>query len=430
MAVEVERRLDDVFGVSRAIPLTYVTRPEVDDQFINSLARAKHIVIYGGSKQGKTCLRRNCLKPEDAVTIQCSNTATRAQIYEMLLKEAGASVEVTTKKAVSGSAKVSLKFAEIGGTKGQEATHKSFEIDPLDPNDVIRVLKGINFKRFVVLEDFHYLAEEVQRDIAVDLKAFHEQSDLSFIVVGVWLESDRLVLYNGDLAGRLIPIDADKWTKAQLKEVISVGESLLNVHFTNETKEALVEQCQFNVGLMQEACHKLCSDAGILKTQPTLTQIGSEPDVRRIVAGLAARHASRYENFLQQFGQGFQDTELRMYRWIAYTVVTASPAELKRGLKSKTIYQRLNELHSTHKGKLYQNNVEQALKNISKLQHNLKVQPTIFDYDVTERTLRVADSGLIVYLNSVTEEQALALLELEMETPKALPPAPEEDTKE
>ena len=110
---------------------------------------------------------------------------------------------------------------------------------------------------------------------------------------------------------------------------------------------------------------------------------------------------------------GFQDTELEMYRWIAYVVVTSDPANLKRGLKLTHIFRRLNEEHPTHRGKLYQNNVEQALKNVSKLQHKLRVQPTIFDYDTSERTLRVADSGLIVYLNSLPSDDLLPLIGVE-----------------
>ena len=54
-------------------------------------------------------------------------------------------------------------------------------------NDIIAALNQINFKKFIVLEDFHYLPVETQKDFSVALKAFHENSDLCFIVIGVWL---------------------------------------------------------------------------------------------------------------------------------------------------------------------------------------------------------------------------------------------------
>ena len=74
-----------------------------------------------------------------------------------------------------------------------------------------------------MLEDFHYLPIETQKDFAVALKAFHEQSTLCFMIVGVWLDESRLTVYNGDLTGRLIGINADKWSQAELREVIEVG---------------------------------------------------------------------------------------------------------------------------------------------------------------------------------------------------------------
>jgi hypothetical protein len=37
--------------------------------------------------------------------------------------------------------------------------------------------------------------------------------------------------YNGDLAGRIISVDADAWTNSDLLKVVGAGEELLNVQF-------------------------------------------------------------------------------------------------------------------------------------------------------------------------------------------------------
>lgn len=73
-------------------------------------------------------------------------------------------------------------------------------------------MNAIKFQKYIVLEDFHYLDIDIQRDFAVVLKAFHEASKFCFIIIGVWLEENRLIVHNGDLTGRVIAIDADKWT--------------------------------------------------------------------------------------------------------------------------------------------------------------------------------------------------------------------------
>src|SRR5262249_13235776 len=110
-----------------------------------------------------------------------------------------------------------------GGEKGQdnetEVVTKALELDVDDVNDVISALNSIGFGKFVVLENFHYLTVETQRDFSVALKAFHEESKYVFIIIGVWLEENRLAVFKGELAGRLNTIDADEWKADELLEV-------------------------------------------------------------------------------------------------------------------------------------------------------------------------------------------------------------------
>lgn len=57
-APEAIHKTRDVFGITRGLPLNYVTRNDVDGKFIDSLTREKHLIVHGGSKQGKTSLRK------------------------------------------------------------------------------------------------------------------------------------------------------------------------------------------------------------------------------------------------------------------------------------------------------------------------------------------------------------------------------------
>ncbi|MEW6168905.1 MAG: hypothetical protein AB1651_14600 [Pseudomonadota bacterium] len=423
-------KLSEVYGVARGIPLTYVARAYVDDKLVNSLSRDKHIVIYGGSKQGKTCVRKHSLKDEDYVVVQCGSSTTRIQIYEMLLKHAGVSLRVTDTTTVSGTKTVEVTAGGKGGlpflaeasgeAKGgyeranedtREAT--SIEIDPSDANDVIRALKLAQFKKFVVLEDFHYLSEEVQREIAFDLKAFHEKSEIVFMVVGVWLESNKLVLYNGDLAGRLVPVDADRWEAADLEKVITAGEPMLNIEFPKPVRQEILALCQANVGVLQETCYRLCEKEGVFQTAKDKKLVGTVDNVRDIVKSIGAEQAGRYQKFLEEFAEGLNKTELEMYRWIAYVVVTSNAADLKKGLKLATLHRRMNQVHPKRRGQLLQNNVLQALENVAKVQHKYHVKPVILDFDQTENQLRVTDSGFILYIASQDRNDLLERIGLD-----------------
>jgi len=126
---------------------------------------------------------------------------------------------------------------EIERSSSEAITTSKLELDPEDVNDIITALADL--KQFIVLEDFHYLPVETQKDFSVALKAFHEQSRLCFIIVGVWLEENRLTVYNGDLTGRIVSVNADTWTHEELRTVINTGEALLNVQFADSFKDIL-----------------------------------------------------------------------------------------------------------------------------------------------------------------------------------------------
>lgn len=426
-------RLPEVFGVSREIPLTYQTRAYVDGKLVNSLYRDKHLVVFGGSKQGKTSLRKHNLKPEDYIVVQSGNSMTIGQIYASVLKEAGAIIEVSEKSTTRGEKKLRVEFLASSGlpflkAEGKGATEASratgstserrhLEIDPSDPNDVIRILQDMNFKKFIVLEDFHYLSEDVQRQVAMDLKAFHEKSNLCFIVVGVWLESNRLVLYNGDLGGRLIPIEADRWEQSDLEAIITTGEQLLNVHFPEDVRWAILLAAQGNVGILQETCYRLCEDQNITHTCEVSVNVGSAEEVTAIVQELAREQSGRYHNFLTQFIEGLVKSELEMYRWIAYVIINSSSSDLRRGLKAFEVFTRMQLVHP-YRERLRFNNVLQAIKNIGKLQHLKKVQPVILDFDSSANLLRIVDSGFTLFLDSQDKQKLLEAIGLGVLPPR------------
>ncbi|WP_417543031.1 hypothetical protein [Marinobacter sp.] len=252
-----------MFGISRELPLNYVSRKYVDEKFVNSLAREKHLVIYGSSKQGKTSLRKHCLKEDDYIVIHCSNKWELEHLNEGILKQAGYEITLSSEKSSSGARKIFANFkttifgsgAEGGGdhtkTQTEKETKTPLELDPCDVNDIIKALKSIEFNKYIILEDFHYLSTEAQKDFSVALKAFHENSRFCFIVIGVWLEENRLTVFNGDLTGRVLSINADRWDRDDLKKVISIGEGLLNVKFENNFKSHILNNCFDSVHIIQ-----------------------------------------------------------------------------------------------------------------------------------------------------------------------------------
>ncbi len=199
----------------------------------------------------------------------------------------------------------------LGSETSTSKTTEPLELDPLDVNDIIAALDAAGFTKFIVLEDFHYLPEETQRDFSVALKAFHEQSSLCFIVVGVWLDENRLIGYNGDLTERLIAVNADAWSREQLSEVIAEGEQLLNVRIDPTFRQDLLDGCLESVSVVQEACHKICASAGVAVTAEKTVAVGEGIKAAVVIHDVVEKQSARYNSFLQDLAAGFQPTDLK-----------------------------------------------------------------------------------------------------------------------
>lgn len=418
---------DEVFGITRQLPLNYVERLTVDKKLREELDAGHHIVIYGSSKQGKTSLRKHCLNEEDYILVQCSNKSDMADLHASILKRAGFEITQSAKKSSSGkhkviaNAKAGVKGGILGwganaeltaGAEGEtgstdEVTTAPLELDIDDVNDVIAALSAVEFKKQIVLEDFHYLPYETQRDFSVELKAFHESSNITFIVVGVWLEDNRLIVYNGDLTGRVISVNADRWSDDELKEVVNTGGCLLGITFDDDFSKQLISIARESVYVVQEACRRACVESGIKSTSDVHKIVGNGIDVEALVKNIVDQQSARYDGFLTNFSDGFQDTELEMHKWLLYPILSAPIEVLEKGLKYRDIKNTLFEKHP-RQGELNPGNITQSLQSSASLQVKKNIMPIIVDYDQSSKTLHIVDKGFLIWLQHQDVAELLA----------------------
>ena len=420
-------KLGDVYGNSRNIPLTYQMRDSVDSRFVNDLTREKHIILHGGSKQGKTSLRKSVLHEEEAIVIQCTRDTTRVMLYEMILKKANIDYEVSKSINTKGANKLNIKIkaegtipflAKAGGESsgefskesGDTKNYKNFDIDADDPNDIVRVLSEAGFTKYIVIEDFHYLDEDVQTSFAFDLKVFYETSKLVFIIVGVWQESNRLIMYNGDLIGRVTNINVDNWTDADLKKVIDNGEPLLNISFPDEVKQETIKISQDNVGLLQEICFRICEKYNVWTTSEDSIEIGTKGDVVEIAKLISDDQAARYRNFMVKFSEGLSTTELEMYKWIIFGIINSTTQDLRNGIAPGKLFSIIRPKHPKS-STLQLNNLLSALERVQSVQFKHRLQPLILDY--SNSNLFVVDANFLVYLNTHEKKELIEIIGLE-----------------
>ena len=407
----------EVFGIQRELPLNYIERT-ADKILIDSLDRFHHVVIYGSSKQGKTSLRKKNLQESQYILVHCSNKWDIDQIHNNILKQAGYELTLSESLTTSGKAKVKATIgwnlfakAEVEGEgetgSGTEKVTKSLDIEMEDVNDIIKALDEIEFNKIIVLEDFHYLKPETQKDFSIALKAFHENSKFTFLIVGVWLEENRLIVLNGDLAGRVKSVNADTWEHDELKKLIEDGEYLLNVSFDDGTKEELIKESLQNVYVVQEVCYLICIDNGIDRTFDGNQFRLDCSKLKLFLDQVVSQHSGRYNKFISSLNEGFQPTELEMYKWILYAILIADESALDKGLRRSEINEVIIAKHPRG-GDLNPGNLTQALTSIASLQVRSGITPIIIDYDSTSKKINVVDKGFIIWLHNQDKNEILS----------------------
>lgn len=439
-------KIEDVFGKSRGIPLNYVKRESIDNIFQDSLLRKQHIVVFGSSKQGKTCLRKNHLREDQYVYVQCSNKHNIEDLNEQILKQIGFKPTVSEKTSNSGTLKTNISFtgkflaffegkAEAGYDKEskKEIEVKDLEIDLSDTNDIIKALKTISFSKFILLEDFHYLKAETQSDFAFALKSYFDNSSILFIIIGVWLEENRLIRLNGDLDGRVVSINADKWPDKDLENVIEIGSELLNIKFHPDLIDRIIEESYDNVFFVQEVCYKICEKFKIFKTLPIdaafsskksyIDEMGHDTvdehdiddgrflisktfDIKEIIKNTVEQHSGRYNSFITHFDDGNTDDIFEIHKWLLFVILKSDSEQLLNGIKLNVVKEIISKYHP-EKEKLKVSIISKVLKLLSDFQLQKKIIPNIVDYSEIYQTLQIVDKGFIIWLENQNRNNIL-----------------------
>jgi hypothetical protein len=228
----------------------------------------------------------------------------------------------------------------------------------------------------------------------------------------VWKEENRLIVYNGDLAGRVISVDADLWSAADLQRMIEAGEHLLNIRFQSGFKYELIAQSLSSVYIVQDCCYRACRKYGISETRDDTFHFPSDLSASELVAEVISDQRARYSSFLTNFAGGFQGTTaLEMFKWILYPVLTADVADLEDGLLYRTLRQSIESRHPQGSG-LNPGNLTQALYSVPALQAKKNIKPFILDYDRSNLRLGVVDKGFLIWLAVQDRSELLSMLDL------------------
>jgi len=415
-----------VFGVSTEIVESYIEREQVDGAFLNALELSRQIVVYGSSKQGKTALYRKHLKPESILLYQCSPTAELKDIYSSIARQSGAQIlslsaetktdSGTISSTITAKVKIFLEAggdvtSSTGGETGITKEYKTLDYNLAVAQDLAELLKGINFNKYIILDNFHYLTEEVQKNFSFDLRIFQDLG-IRFVILGIWRERNRLNQFNGDLQDRIVEVAVEPWEKTDFQKVIKKGSELLNVDLSGIENELIASSFD-SIGVLQELCNRSCLNAGVMETSLRKVMI-SEQNLTDAISNklndYSSRHLRSFESFADSITRS-KDGLIPLYipYYFLRVLVNSDFDKIVKGFKKNDLQQEIAKIH--HRGdNVRATDMSNFLNNITKYQVKKDIRPPLFDYDRSISTIKIIDSTLYFFLRNCDKSEVLEII--------------------
>ncbi|HKV76577.1 MAG TPA: hypothetical protein VJP02_00460 [Candidatus Sulfotelmatobacter sp.] len=431
-------KLHEVFGVSAAPVLSYVTRLDVDGKFQEALGSDKQVVVYGASKQGKTSLVSKYLPYGKNIVVRLTPVMTTQDIYHAVLRDLGIKIKVAGKSAQERemSAEAGIKFTAMipffgkgsaeakGGATAGQREEEQFEEVPFNlalAQDVSELIKRAGSGQFIILENFHYLDEERQKQFAFDLRTFQEVG-IRFVILGVWREKNRLAQYDGDLLDRIVEIPVEPWVENDFRRVAETGAEKLNIQFAPIVVNSCIESSFSSVGVFQELLKEVCRRSGVTEYRHVKESINDGELVKAATNTKGEEYGSRHQRALESIAAGYStaghteregNVPLFLPYYLVKTILEAGYPGIANGMPRNVIQDAIKRMH--HRGEdVRPSDMSNLLYNLANLQAAKKISPPIIDFDRNTKQLQVVDSTFYFFLKFAN------LREIESELPNPL----------
>lgn len=272
--------LSEVFTPNTAADIAYVRRNNLEESLENRLSECgKCIIVYGESGSGKTTLMRTRLKELriNFVSISCTHETT----YDSILRSAIDELDVfyiakkTTNKKYSISSSVAKEFfnTRLGLNASTESSH-NVEQNRAVPLQITaqRLAKFLGeVNSILILEDFHKVSDVEKIRIADLIKVFMDEAnnypDLKVVCIGAVESPRELIRKEADLHNRVSELEIPMLSDKELKTLISIGSSALNISMSEALIEKIVHYSNNIASLAHQMCRDICFYNQIKKTR-------------------------------------------------------------------------------------------------------------------------------------------------------------------
>ncbi len=350
-------KIEQVFDESKFPDLTFI--PIKEYPFIKSAIRTdgKHLTVSGPSGSGKTTVVKRILLEE---SIKVSDLLwINAREYE-----------------------TANSFNELFS--------RILKVDPIF--EVINEYLGV--VKFVVIDDFHFLAQPVRFEVAKNLKLLHEKH-IRFIIIGISSSAEELVGVDAELGIRNDPFDLKTQSSEFSKKLIDTGSKLLNINFTKNSIEQIVNASNGIPSIIHVICRITLISNNVYETQTETKELSV--DLKELKGEIIRIFDSKYFSKLLAITKGKQ--QARSIHNTYFDIIETIALDSRSEIPTEFLYEKLVKPISDSKERGRKaTSFYNCLNNLAEIIELNKSSDLIF-YNKTGKTIAIEDPSLRFYLN-------------------------------
>src|SRR5690242_12158968 len=255
---------------------TYVQRDDLHhERLLREWTRSSNMIasISGPSKAGKTVLVQRVVGEGNLITVSGASVRTPDQLWERVLDWYG---EPHSTVATRADSTTQTKGSDRGGQIGIAGIGANTRATSQDASGVIETTQATahrrglpqvvqelaNTKYTVLLDDFHYVPQGIQGEVAQQIKDAAGRG-VRICVASVPHRADNVVRALPELRGRVLAIDIDYWSRKDLLEIPRLGCEHLGVHVDAPSLTMFATEAAGSPQLMQSICRWMCAELGV-----------------------------------------------------------------------------------------------------------------------------------------------------------------------
>ena len=405
----------DVFVPGGYPTYTYNPREELKLQEVLYSARCnltKLMIVTGQTKAGKTVLVDKVYPHEGNIWVDGGTISNEDMFWETVVEQLDGYTENSLGYNENTQMSMAIKNTVSGGVKfisGSSETNQtsSFgnEQSGIRSRRISNKVKAIEIlkaeKTALIVDDFHYIQQQIQKNIIRALKA-PIMDGVPVVFIAIPSRKFEVVSVEREMTGRVEQIQMPEWTEGDLATIAIKGFDALNIRVSDEIIGNFAQEAYGSPFLMQEFCRAFCKKVGIVERQNNVKDIDPAIDYMSIFRDVAENSGRSMFRKLEMGPRQRSDRKERKLKdgttTDIYGLVMAALKKLKptETIKYEELRSAIREISTDEPPQ--RGEISRILEKIAEISHTDTSSTPVIDWQKDDDLLTITDPFFTFYL--------------------------------